>query len=328
MQVTYRFGVSDLTSIGFTVSPMLHLLVGSRYPDAATSPLAARRWWRSVRGHVPAAAQPFLALANSSPWYVPEALAPPVALPEHRRPVSIDEELDMMRAYDDSRLELELETYAELGPIPRAVQALSEDDRAITRLADSAHALFKACMAADWPDMQRRLHDDVARRRAMLGSVGLGETLLGIHPGWRDPAALTLTLPCEPGETDCLLNGRGFLLAPTLFLSGKVVPVVGPRQKSLFGYTAATGAPVRPAAEDALVGLLGRGRAAALRHIAEGCTTGDLAFRMRVSAPTASVHAATLREAGLITTVRDGRRVLHATTSLGAALLDANPEPR
>ncbi|MFG2311523.1 winged helix-turn-helix domain-containing protein [Streptomyces sp. NPDC048566] len=46
-----------------------------------------------------------------------------------------------------------------------------------------------------------------------------------------------------------------------------------------------------------------------------------LADRAGVSAATASEHAGVLRAAGLITTVRDGSRVVHALTPLGEALL-------
>ncbi|GAA1967823.1 hypothetical protein GCM10009838_27720 [Catenulispora subtropica] len=49
--------------------------------------------------------------------------------------------------------------------------------------------------------------------------------------------------------------------------------------------------------------------------------------RVRVTAPTASVHAAALREAGLITTVRNGR-VIHSLTPLGADLSAADVAPR
>lgn len=77
---------------------------------------------------------------------------------------------------------------------------------------------------------------------------------------------------------------------------------------------------------DALTVLLGRGRAAALRAIASGCSTQELAARLHVSAPSASAQAAVLREAGLIATLRNGRSVQHTATTLGARLLEANPK--
>ncbi|GGN47187.1 hypothetical protein GCM10012285_32680 [Streptomyces kronopolitis] len=50
-------------------------------------------------------------------------------------------------------------------------------------------------------------------------------------------------------------------------------------------------------------------------------TTGRLARRLAVSDATASAHAAALRGAGLITTIRAGRSVLHRRTELGSLLV-------
>jgi DNA-binding transcriptional ArsR family regulator len=64
-----------------------------------------------------------------------------------------------------------------------------------------------------------------------------------------------------------------------------------------------------------------------LRSVGAGCTTGELAARLAVSAPTASVQAGALRAAGLVDSVRQGRKVVHTLTALGSGLLLANPEP-
>nr|WP_252980871.1 helix-turn-helix domain-containing protein [Streptomyces chartreusis] len=58
-----------------------------------------------------------------------------------------------------------------------------------------------------------------------------------------------------------------------------------------------------------------------LASLATPAGTTALAERAGVSVATASEHATVLRAAGLITTVRDGSRVLHALTPLGEALL-------
>ncbi|WP_052744409.1 ArsR/SmtB family transcription factor [Streptomyces odonnellii] len=76
---------------------------------------------------------------------------------------------------------------------------------------------------------------------------------------------------------------------------------------------------------DALVRLLGPSRAAALRVIEYGCTTGELARRIGVTPPTASQHTAVLREADLIVSLRHRNTVVHTLTPLGSALVTANP---
>ncbi|MCU7730852.1 helix-turn-helix domain-containing protein [Actinoplanes sp. KI2] len=62
-------------------------------------------------------------------------------------------------------------------------------------------------------------------------------------------------------------------------------------------------------------------RAAVLRAIEAPCTTTELARRAGTSVTSASQHAAVLRKAGLITTVRRGGAVVHSLTNLGTALL-------
>jgi DNA-binding transcriptional ArsR family regulator len=73
----------------------------------------------------------------------------------------------------------------------------------------------------------------------------------------------------------------------------------------------------------ALAALVGRNRAAVLSAIAHGCTTTELAGRVGISLTAASQHASVLRNAGLITTRRQGSAVLHVLTPLGAELLRA-----
>ena len=73
----------------------------------------------------------------------------------------------------------------------------------------------------------------------------------------------------------------------------------------------------------ALAALVGRNRAAVLGAVADGCTTTELAVRVGISIAAASQHASVLRDAGLITSSRQGGAMLHALTPLGAGLLQA-----
>ncbi len=95
-------------------------------------------------------------------------------------------------------------------------------------------------------------------------------------------------------------DGRCVLLYPAL----TPLPLVGPGP-----------------AQGALDALLGRTRAAVLQSLIEQRTTSELARDLDISLPSASEHARTLRAAGLITTERDGKAVLHSVTGLGVDLL-------
>ena len=78
------------------------------------------------------------------------------------------------------------------------------------------------------------------------------------------------------------------------------------------------------AKSQAVADLLGRTRAAVLEATDGRLTTGEIARRLEVSPASASQHTAVLREAGLISSHRQGKTVHHTITSLGKALLDGH----
>ena len=136
-----------------------------------------------------------------------------------------------------------------------------------------------------------------------------------------------------PVDFDMPLDGRGIALMPSVFVGQApslhqnpndpaavpwlVLPPGGDRmeQRHLWNHPRPPGV--------ALAALVGRNRAAVLRTIADGCTTTELADRVGISLAAASQHASVLRDAGLITTHRQGSAVLHVLTPLGAELLRA-----
>jgi DNA-binding transcriptional ArsR family regulator len=54
----------------------------------------------------------------------------------------------------------------------------------------------------------------------------------------------------------------------------------------------------------------------------DGCSTGEVARRLHISAAAASQHTTVLRNAGLLVSRRDRNSVLHTLTPLGRAMLD------
>lgn len=327
MDVVIRLQPRDLANIRFSISPVAHLLLGA----ASSSPYpAARRWWRRVRRDAPAAAAPVLQLLGAKPMFTPDFLTPPIALDPRRPAPSIADELDAMRAVSPDRLAAELALYDDLPDPPGVVMALRDGGRALDRLADGMHTLYKACLAHDWSDIERRLRADLAYRAGVLADGGVQAMLDSLSPGQVDHRSLTVHGGCAgPGRFELALDGRGFLLSANTFLQDSWVFAISPWQQPFLAYPAQRNAepPAAVRDKDPLTRLIGRGRAAALRAVGTGCTTGELATRLTVSAPTASVHATALRDAGLLVSARDGREVVHTVTSLGVQLLLANPAP-
>jgi len=321
---------ADLARVRFAVSPMQHLVLGLP-SDTASS----RRWMRRVARHLPASARGFVELATAHPSnYIPDFLCPAIPRSGAGRRSAIDDELDAIRAVSAGQLEDELRMFDDMRSPPSLARELRDGGtRALARLTEAIRGVYQACLAEDWPDISRRLNADISHRVACMSEEGTAAMLAALHPSMREITGLRLEIEVHAQGTvspweSYTSPGQGMLIAPNLFLDGYLSPSLSPWQAPQFAYTASH-APVskqRVHGRDALATLLGRGRAGALRAVGSGCTTAELATHLQVSAPTASVQAAALREAGLIATVREGRHVRHTLTSIGVALLEANPE--
>jgi DNA-binding transcriptional ArsR family regulator len=246
---------------------------------------------------------------------------------------TIEQGLGALLATPREHLLVEMEFFDRLHRLPASAWATAETGSdARLRLADAAHATYTALIEPYWTRIQAHLLAEQASysRILMRGGVErLLTTLQAQRIRWRPPVLELLI----PGYADVELAGRGLRLVPSLFVGNvpslhtdlnddKAAPwLIFPAR-----YDLAIGSRLwdtsRPAGT-ALAALVGRTRAAVLGSIADGCTTTELAGRVGISLAAASQHTAVLRDAGLITTRRQGSAVLHAVTPLGADLLQA-----
>lgn len=197
-----------------------------------------------------------------------------------------------------------------------------------------AKAVFEFCRVAVLPYWER-VRGHLTLVRDAWGRIeianGVHGLLANLHPQvtWNPPV---LEVPGEP-DRDVHLDGRGFVLALSLFLRGKSCMLIdSERETGLPGLivsvpvdaSVATGLwGTSPSGDQALSALVGHTRAAALRALIEGRTTGELSERLGISLAGASKHAKVLRKAGLVTTSRDRNTALHTLTPLGFALLES-----
>ena len=163
-----------------------------------------------------------------------------------------------------------------------------------------------------------------ARASARAATAGTGALLRSLHPRVRWEKS-TLSLDTV-SDADLELNGRSLILRPSVFSvrpghSGDTFS-----DALVVSYPASDAVLLRDgrvrAPSPALTALLGRTRAAVLVAVtqAPAVTTGQLAKAVGLSAAAASRHATVLRDAGLITTLRDGMTVHHHATRLGNEL--------
>lgn len=210
--------------------------------------------------------------------------------------------------------------------------------RLTTALADY-HAL---AVAPYWSRIRAVLDNERTVRTDVMVTYGLDAMLASLAPTlrWKAPVLEVHSSPRvqthkdpAPTTTEFHLQGRGLLLVPSLFVDADDPVLCTPWNDDpalliypvdldasaalrLWGRTNETG-------DRALAGLLGATRAAALRVIADGCTTTGLAQRLGISPGGASQHATILREAGLVVSHRHRNTVRYTLTGLGIDLLNA-----
>jgi DNA-binding transcriptional ArsR family regulator len=205
-------------------------------------------------------------------------------------------------------------------------------------LVTHLRAYYGTALGPYWDGIRSHLEVERAVRGRIMAEGGVDRLLATLHPNvrWRPPV-LEVLRPAHPGsppqpDHDVHLAGRSLVLVPSVFCAHPMLcfstvddtlpeVLVYPTLREIDDALAlwGNGAPRRAALE----ALLGRTRAIALDATTAPCTTGELARRIGVSAATASHHASVLRQAGLITTRRNGSAVLHTITTRGAMLLDA-----
>ncbi|MEZ0093253.1 DUF5937 family protein [Streptacidiphilus sp. EB129] len=317
----------DLASMRLAISPLRNLVDALHDGPRPAGDTARDRWWNSVRRRVPHRAIPVVELINAHPRFIPLPLVPYVPGVAD----NLGAELDALEAVSQERLTVEVDLYltrAGLPKPPRALLALRDGGvRERRELAAAMRALFRACMADSWDGLRANLRRDIAARTEQAASLGLAAAAGALHAGisWRGvEGTLAIPMPGQEGDARVALAGRGLVLAPSVFGLDHVLPVLAAHRQPTLVYPAP---PTTLLARegDGLGALIGQGRARALRAIRTGCTTGELAERLGVSAPTASEHASALRNADLIVSARQGRRVRHSLTDLGDALMSANP---
>lgn len=314
MAVVLGLSTADPLRCRFAVSPLWEVMAAVR----ALRDDQGRRHAPWLAG-LPVAAlrerfAPLLLVQPHGPAQVPDFLSPP----PRAATADVQEELARVAATPPEVVADELR--ACFGDAQPALQA----DPTATRdlLVGLEREAWQLLVAPHWPRLSRLLHDDVAHHAGVLAREGLGPALAGLDPRLALVGdALVLEAPYDERRE---LGGAGLVLVPSAFSWPRAAVLTDPRYAPMLAYPARGAARLWEAAApppDALARLLGRGRAAVLIATVRPAGTSDLATALGLAPATVSEHLAALRDAGLVTARRDGRRVLYARTPLGDALV-------
>ncbi|MGI5347853.1 ArsR/SmtB family transcription factor [Streptomyces sp. CA-250714] len=249
--------------------------------------------------------------------YFPDFLTPPESAE------GLDAGLAAVLATPEHRVLEEVDLLARACGAPAWAPRLAETD-VRKELVAAMRAYYGTVIAPYGEQLQARIEAErSASARAVLDG-GIEGVLRNLGPGlrWQRPVLHAR----YPKDRDLYLNGRGLLLVPSYFCWGTPVTFGDSSLDPVLVHPVShephrTGLPEESGSDASLAALLGRNRAAVLRAVTAGATTGELARATGISASSASQHATALRDAGLIVSHRHTTSVLHTLTPLGAALL-------
>ncbi|MFI7438113.1 helix-turn-helix domain-containing protein [Micromonospora haikouensis] len=299
-----------------------------RSPDPLTSGWR-RGVSRELRRLVGAEPMRLLFALNPGRGYFPDFLTP------HEGLQGLAEGLEAIRSTPVRLLHRDMTRMAGEHPLPASAGALARGEPEMLRhLTDSMERYRELALSPYWAHIQAAIDSDRMRRARALLDGGVEGLLDSFRPLARWESGV-LEIHGYPESRELHLDGRGLLLVPSFFCAGTPVALADPdlppvlvypvdRLGGLVAAGTGSGASARAGTgREALAALLGRTRAAVLEATDAGCTTGEVARRLRISPAAASQHATVLRNAGLLVSHRDRNTVLHTLTPLGRAILDA-----
>jgi DNA-binding transcriptional ArsR family regulator len=153
---------------------------------------------------------------------------------------------------------------------------------------------------------------------------GADTALAELHPAvsWNSRG---LTIEHSGAQGSHGMEGNELLLMPSAFTTADPWPISVPPHPPLLTYpargTEALWSGAEPIAIDELAGVLGTSRARLLAELRTPTSTSDLAARISITTSGASQHLTALRAAGLVSSHRTGRSVLHARTATAEAMI-------
>ena len=278
-------------------------------------------WRRRTVQALPRSATPLFEL-------VPATLVSPLFLDPVI--VDFDEGLDTGLSTPTSAVQAELRyIFAGRPRVSPWLRALNDRDAEAWRVLRTAlETGYEVLLAPHWPRIRACYQAELELKSRQWASAGVGGVLTSIHRGtsWDGSA---LHIPVE-SRLRLDLGGRGVTLTPSVFWRGRPLFTWHPDGSLVIVYPAATPLPLAAngngngsgeSSRSSVVALLGSNRAGVLAAAKSASTTTELARAAGVSLASASEHATILRNAGLLTSTREGRQVTHAVTWLGQQLL-------
>lgn len=325
MALTVDVGVAELAATRFAISPLSETVACLQQLSGLDRNAANRRWLRWAEREL--AREP-LDLSRTWPLLVstrpswPEFLVPA----PRRATMAIDDELDALCATTAPQVRASLGRVFGDGLPPAAAELATRPASGLGAIASELRRAHDRLVAPHWPRVSATLEADVLHRARQLALGGAERLFSNLHRElhWQD-GRLLLTGARWRADRVVDRGPGGLVLMPVVLGSRHVLIKKSTSTQTTVRYPAhgagavwTTGA---QAPADGAARLIGRARAEILEALRSPATTTDLARALDVTPSAVSQHLAILRDGGLVTRERSGRKVLYRTSELGTCLL-------
>ncbi|MFC7878621.1 ArsR/SmtB family transcription factor [Isoptericola sp. NPDC057391] len=342
--LTIDLSAEDLTRLRAPgrPDPMWDTVLSLHLLQNRQSALAFDPWRRQVRARIVEAGltTTVAALARLAPFasYFPDFLTPtplPLAPWDGARPdggggpAGVEAAADRVASTPRARLARELAMTFRSGAPPWVRRIAAGEAEAMRWLAAALCRYHEVAVAPYAPVTRAALaadqeaRDAALRRGGVQGLMGSFDPLLRRDGGrWTGWYPVSHSLPLR-GRPLTVVPSVFCVLAPVVLADDSLDPVLVYPVDPAPGWVARGGDGADGAADDGaqVAHLIGPTRARVLEALDTSRTTTELARVLDLTPATASRHATVLREAGLVSSERQGNRVLHTRTLLGDALL-------
>ncbi|WP_345437386.1 helix-turn-helix domain-containing protein [Actinoallomurus vinaceus] len=293
------------------------ILLGLHALQERNEEIALDGWRRRTRPLIPQSLSPLFEIAPPR-GYSADFITPTRGI------VTLREGIEEILATTPDQLARDFTEFARHSRKPYIARSL-EARAAVRRVAHDLERFFSLALAPHWRQITRDIEAERARLVQTLADHGVERLLGTLHPyaRWKYPVLEV----DDYVDQDVTLNGRGLVLLPSFFCRHHPITLRDPELPPLLVFPISRRTWLGKADTDEatrgepLEGLLGRTRTTVLKTSTAGCSTTDIARAAGISPASASHHTKVLREAGLITTRRDGYAVCHEITDLGLTLL-------
>ncbi|SKC71168.1 helix-turn-helix domain-containing protein [Krasilnikoviella flava] len=334
--LTIDLSAEDLTRLRAPgrPDPMWDTVLSLHLLQNRQAALAFDPWRRQVRARFVEAGltTTVAALAGLAPFasYFPDFLTP---TPEAGSGVGggsdgdagIEAAADRVASTPRRRLARELAMTFPSGAPPWVRRIASGEAEAMRWLAGALRRYHDVAVAPYVPVTRAALAADQEARGAALRRGGIQGLMGSFDPllrrdgrGWTGWYPVTRTLALH-GRPLTVVPSVFCVLAPVVLEDDALDPVLVYPVDPALGWVARGGDAADHQAQ--VAHLIGPTRARVLEVLEVSRTTTELARVLDLTPATASRHATVLREAGLVSSERQGNRVLHTRTRLGDALL-------